>query len=109
MVTGAAPLLALTQGDPAGIGPDITLMAWSRRDADSVPPFLYVGDPDVLAARAIMLGLDVPMQEADEQSAKSVFREALPILSVPAGTGVEAGRPDSATAHATIPSNWRSK
>ena len=102
MVAGAAPLLALTQGDPAGIGPDITLMAWLRRDADSVPPFLYLGDPDVLAARAIMLGLAVPMREADEQSGAVVFNEALPVLAVPAGTGVEAGRPDSATAHGTI-------
>ena len=102
MAAGATPLLALTQGDPAGIGPDITLMAWLRRDTDSVPPFLYLGDPDVLAARAIMLGLDVPMREADEQSGASIFGEALPVLAVPAGTGVEAGRPDSATAHGTI-------
>ena len=98
----AAPLLALTQGDPAGIGPDITLMAWLRRDTDSLPPFLYLGDPDVLAARAIMLGLDVPMRGADEQSGASIFSEALPVLAVAAGTGVEAGRPDSATAHGTI-------
>ncbi len=102
MDTGAAPLLALTQGDPAGIGPDITLMAWLRRNTDSVPPFLFLGDPDVLAARAIMLGLDVPMREADEQSGASVFSEALPVLAVASGTGVEAGTPDSATAHGTI-------
>jgi 4-hydroxythreonine-4-phosphate dehydrogenase len=102
MAAGAAPLLALTQGDPAGIGPDITLMAWLRRDTSSLPPFLYLGDPDVLAARAIMLGLDVPVREADELSGASIFGEALPVLAVSAGTGVEAGRPDSATAHGTI-------
>lgn len=102
MADGAAPLLALTQGDPAGIGPDITLMAWSRRVADALPPFLYLGDPDVLAARAIMLGLTVPMREADALSARSIFPDALPVLAVAASTGVEAGKPDSATAEGTI-------
>lgn len=48
--------LALTQGDPAGIGPDITLAAWLRRGELSLPPFLFLGDPNVLAARALQLG-----------------------------------------------------
>ena len=41
--------LALTQGDPAGIGPDITLAAWTARRKHGIAPFLFLGDPAVLA------------------------------------------------------------
>lgn len=94
--------LALTQGDPAGIGPDITLAAWLRRGELSLPPFLFLGDPNVLAARALQLNLDVPLQEADASTACRVFTEALPVLPIAAGATVIAGEPHVATAKATI-------
>ncbi|MEZ5855248.1 MAG: 4-hydroxythreonine-4-phosphate dehydrogenase PdxA [Hyphomicrobiaceae bacterium] len=51
--------LAVTMGDPAGIGPDIILMAWRDRAKRSLPPFVVFAAPDVLAARARALGIDV--------------------------------------------------
>ena len=98
----AVSLLALTQGDPAGIGPDIALMAWTRRTAESIPPFLYIGDPEVLGTRAAKLGLAVPLEAASEASAAGIFPHALPVLAIPAGGAVAAGKPDSATATGTI-------
>ena len=38
------PLL-LTQGDPAGIGPELTLQAWLQRDKKKLPPFAVLADP----------------------------------------------------------------
>lgn len=95
-------LLALTQGDPAGIGPDIALMAWMRRTAEMIPPFLYLGDPDILTERARLLGLSVPIETASDASARDVFDRALPVLSLPTGAHVMPGKPDSATASGTI-------
>jgi 4-hydroxythreonine-4-phosphate dehydrogenase len=95
------PLL-LTQGDPAGIGPDITLAAWLRRGEFDLPSFLFLGDTAVLAARARQLGLTVPLRESDVSDAAGVFAEALPVLPVPTNTDVIAGRPDVKTANATI-------
>ena len=94
--------LALTQGDPAGIGPDITLAAWLRRGELSLPPFLFLGDPNVLAARALQLNLDVPLRKADASTACGVFADALPVLPIAAGMDVIAGEPHVATAKATI-------
>ena len=37
--------LALTLGDPAGIGPDITLLTWLAREHETIPPFVLLGDP----------------------------------------------------------------
>jgi 4-hydroxythreonine-4-phosphate dehydrogenase len=94
--------LALTQGDPAGIGPDITLAAWLRRGELALPPFLFLGDPNVLSARARQLNLTVPLREADASTAFDVFADALPVLPITAGMDVVAGEPHVATARATI-------
>lgn len=89
--------LALTLGDPAGIGPDITLLAYQARRVEPVPPFLWLGDPGLLAARAEALGLAVPIASvADPQIAVERFAEELPVLPVPVPGPVVAGRPDPA-------------
>jgi 4-hydroxythreonine-4-phosphate dehydrogenase len=94
--------LALTQGDPAGIGPDITLMAWLRRRELGLPPFFLIGDPDVLLVRARQLDLSVAIAEASAATAAEIFADALPVLAVPAGIQVAAGEPHVATAPGTI-------
>ena len=44
--------LALTLGEPAGIGPDIAIKAWLRRDELKLPPFYLLGDGGFLGRRA---------------------------------------------------------
>jgi 4-hydroxythreonine-4-phosphate dehydrogenase len=94
--------LALSQGDPAGIGPDVTLAAWLGRDTHQLPPFIFIGDPAVLAARAQQLGLEVPVQVCSVDDACAVFSTALPVLEIAAGIDVVAGQPHQATAAGTI-------
>lgn len=86
--------VALTLGDPAGIGPDITLLAFSARGHEAIPPFVVLGDENVLAERAKTLGLSVPIAKISSVAdAISVFQEALPVLPIKAGTAITAGRP----------------
>jgi 4-hydroxythreonine-4-phosphate dehydrogenase len=94
--------LALTQGDPAGIGPDLALMAWSNRDSLALAPFLYLGDTDVLVERARLLGLDVPVEACGPGEASAAFRHALPVLDIPSAVAIVPGHPDSRSAGATI-------
>lgn len=101
MTNGVLPL-ALSQGDPAGIGPDIALQAWLKRDALGVPPFLYIGDPSVLQVRARQLELDVVVEETDTEHANDVFARALPVLGISTGVDVLAGKPHVANARGTI-------
>ncbi|MCE4223919.1 4-hydroxythreonine-4-phosphate dehydrogenase PdxA [Methylobacterium sp. C25] len=105
MMTDDTPL-ALTLGDPAGIGPEIALAAWRARVERDVPPFLLIGDPEFLEAAAHRLGLLVPVAEVDPEYAVEVFPRALPVWPLPSGTKVAAspGLPDSANAGATIES-----
>lgn len=94
--------LALTQGDPAGIGPDIALAAWAKRAEFDVPPFLFIGDPEVLTSRANILGMPVSVVTCEAEEAFSAFSSALPVLAVPVGFDVQAGQPHVGAAHSTV-------
>jgi 4-hydroxythreonine-4-phosphate dehydrogenase len=63
------PRIALTSGEPAGIGPDVCLAAASRRpDCDLV----CLGDRDMLAERARALGLSVTLRPYERASHRHV-------------------------------------
>ena len=96
--------LALTLGEPAGIGPDITLAIWRRRVELDLPPFYLIGDPEFLARARALLGLDVPLAEVAPAQAAAAFARALPV--VPLGLPVTAapGKPDASSAPAAIAS-----
>ncbi len=96
--------LALTLGEPAGIGPDLTLALWPRRVELDLPPFYVIGDIDFLTRRARALGLDVPMAEVTPATAGAAFERALPV--VPLGLTITAtpGQPDATSAPAAIES-----
>ncbi len=64
-MAGTAPL-AVTIGEPAGIGPDIILKAWSQWDRRRLPPLVVVGDPHLLDERAKLLGLHVAISDGDD-------------------------------------------
>ena len=88
-------------GDPAGIGPDITLMSWLLRDAEKLPPFVFLGDADLLADRARLLGVDVPLAVISApQEAIAAFAAALPVLPCPLPERIAPGSPTSAAAPA---------
>ncbi|MHA1523216.1 MAG: 4-hydroxythreonine-4-phosphate dehydrogenase PdxA [Alphaproteobacteria bacterium] len=99
---GPATALVLTMGDPAGIGPDITLQAWAKRRAHRLAPFAVIGAPQVYRDRAKLLGLSVPVVEIGTCSeAVEMFEQGLPVLSVACGP-VECGKPAFANAGAVV-------
>jgi 4-hydroxythreonine-4-phosphate dehydrogenase len=96
--------LALTLGEPAGIGPDLALAIWHRRVKLGVPPFYLVGDPDFLARRAAKLGLKVPLAAVTPAEAGAAFSSALPVVGLGMNMTTQPGRPDNASAPAAIAS-----
>jgi 4-hydroxythreonine-4-phosphate dehydrogenase len=96
--------LALTSGEPAGIGPDITLLAWLRRDELKLPPFYVLGDRDYLARRAAALGLNVVLADVVPEGASAAFAGALPVVATGEAATAAPGRPDAASAPAAIAS-----
>ncbi len=94
--------IALTMGEPAGIGGEVALKAW-RATAGKSTPFFIIADPDALAGEARALGLDVPLRRIERPAdAPAVFAEALPVLAEPLAKPSAPGKPDVANAPAVI-------
>ena len=101
----AKAVLALTMGEPAGIGGELTLMAWRARHSEAVAPFLVIDDPDRLRALARRLGLDVPVAQIDDASeAATRFETALPVLPLTVPVPVAPGHPDPGNGRAVLAS-----
>ncbi len=96
--------LALTLGEPAGIGPDITLSAWRQRARLELPPFYVLADPQCLARRAEILGLDVPIEIVAPAQAREAFARALPVVPLEIATTAEAGAPNGTSAPIAVAS-----
>jgi 4-hydroxythreonine-4-phosphate dehydrogenase len=96
--------LALTTGEPAGIGPDITLKAWLRRDELKLPAFYLLGDRDLLDRRARALGLKIEFADVSADEAAGAFAEALPVVSTGHAATAQPGRPDDRSADAALAS-----
>jgi 4-hydroxythreonine-4-phosphate dehydrogenase len=94
--------LALTSGEPAGIGPDITIQAWLRRKELKLPTFYVLGDRDLLGRRAKTLGLSVALADVRAEDAAGAFADALPVVSISHPATAQPGRPDQTSAQAAI-------
>jgi 4-hydroxythreonine-4-phosphate dehydrogenase len=96
--------LALTLGEPAGIGPDITIKAWLRRDELKLPAFYLLGDRDFIGRRADALGVDIKLADVGAEGAAAAFARALPVVSTGHGATAQPGRPDDRSADAALAS-----
>ena len=96
--------LALTLGEPAGIGPDITLAAWERRAELGLPPFYLLADPDFVVERARLVGLKVPLRVTEAKDAADTFASALPVVALAEKVTAEPGHPDATSAPAALAS-----
>jgi 4-hydroxythreonine-4-phosphate dehydrogenase len=101
-MTGDQPPLAMTMGDPAGIGPELALAAW--RDRAPGAPFVVFAAPGVLAAAAKRAGLNEPIIETDPAGARAAFSKGLPVVPLRNAVENAPGRPTAANAPATIES-----
>jgi 4-hydroxythreonine-4-phosphate dehydrogenase len=99
--------LALTMGEPAGVGPEITLKAWAALRL-SGPAFAVLADPELLGETAARLGIPSPVREIGALAeAGGVFRSALPVLPIALAQAAVPGRPTQGTAAAVIASIGR--
>ncbi|MFZ0841378.1 MAG: 4-hydroxythreonine-4-phosphate dehydrogenase PdxA [Xanthobacteraceae bacterium] len=94
--------LALTLGEPAGIGPDITLLSWTRRAELELPAFYVLGDATYLRERATRLGISVPVVAIAPEEALAAFASALPVVDVGVRATATPGLPDETSAPVAI-------
>jgi 4-hydroxythreonine-4-phosphate dehydrogenase len=96
--------IALTLGEPAGIGPDLAIAVWRQRAALDLPPFYIAGDPAFLSRRAVLTGPPVPLRVVKPSDAAGMFASALPVVDIGVAVTAQPGQPDDASAPAAIAS-----
>jgi len=102
-VTRGGLPLALTMGEPAGIGGEIAFKAWDRRA--ELPAFFLIDDPERLERLAQRIGRRQKLAVIDRPAqAEETIADALPVLPLPLARQVEPGRPDAANAGAVVDS-----
>lgn len=92
------PPIAVSIGDPAGIGPEVLAKAWLRRREEGLRPFFAIGDP-----RSITTVWDGPLRKIDNpMDAAGCFDDALPIMEVEDAGPIEPGKPNMPGARCAI-------
>lgn len=96
-MTGRSPLpIALTMGEPGGIGPEIAVKAHAALAADG-PAFFFVGDGATAErAGAVVIAISTPAE------ASSAFRRGLPVLDIGVRARIAPGRADPSSASAVL-------
>ena len=90
--------LAVSLGDPAGIGPEVIAKCWDNRDRFGLPPFVAIGDP-----RSLVAVWDGPIATIDDpREADSAFDVGLPLIQLAAPATDNPGQPSVAGAHCSI-------
>jgi 4-hydroxythreonine-4-phosphate dehydrogenase len=98
--------IAVSMGDPSGIGPDVALLTWLARSENRCPVFFVTADVPAFEARVAMLPAASHLRIrriTRPEEAISVFSQAMPILQVSQPLEpVIAGSPSAAHAQAII-------
>ncbi len=102
-MSGRSLPLAVSMGDPAGIGLDIVLSALAQDNVGELPALMLYGDPQAIAARAALLNLAVPVVEVSSASGTTALRPGeLAVFPVRCAVPPVPGRPGTANAPAII-------
>ncbi|HYX47374.1 MAG TPA: 4-hydroxythreonine-4-phosphate dehydrogenase PdxA [Sphingomicrobium sp.] len=92
--------LAISLGDPAGIGPEVIAKCWDSRDEFRLRPFVAIGDP-----RSVAAVWDGPIEIIDDpRQANSAFDVGLPLIQLNAAHSDVPGHPSVAGAHCSLDS-----
>jgi len=90
--------LAVSLGDPAGIGPEVIAKCWDNRDRFELAPFVAIGDPR--SVRAVWDGEIATID--DPREADTAFDVGLPLIQIPSPEEDRPGHPSVAGAHCSL-------
>jgi 4-hydroxythreonine-4-phosphate dehydrogenase len=95
------PILGITMGDAAGVGPEIAAMALARPDVRELARSVVIGDASVMRDAARVVGADLPINAIDTLDGAALDGDAIWVLDL-------ANRPfDSLTRGVVDPANGK--
>ncbi len=98
--------IAMTLGEPGGIGPELAIKAWLARADHNLPPFFILSPQTIMDRTIESLGLRVKTKVIDEAiQTGEFFEDALPVLEIPGNAeDIKPGTASSKTASVVIDS-----
>lgn len=87
--------LGISIGEPAGIGPELILKAWSARRQFQLPNFIAIGSASYFQKLADDLNLNIPVKSCEISETNDVFDEFLPVFSIEEQVSAEPGKASS--------------
>ncbi len=101
--TASTGPIAVTMGEPSGIGGEIVVKAWQERQQHQIEPFFVLDEPGHLRRAAAACGLETPIVEIERpEAAQDIFDDALPVLPLTLQEPETAGMPATANAGAVL-------
>lgn len=94
--------IAISMGEPAGIGPDLILQIYAQRQTRDIPVFIVYGNVEFLRARAERLGLMINIIPSNPESAKNDFKTSLPVFDMGVDIADQPAQPDANGAQLVI-------
>ncbi len=94
--------IAVSMGEPAGIGPELSLLAWYNRKAIKLPCFYVRGDQSLLEARAKRIGLKIKTVSCSPEDAPKIFHKGLPVVQTGDPLADTPGVEQQAAAHSVV-------
>ena len=89
--------IAVSSGDPAGIGPDICIKAFGQKKSLAYRPVIF-GNIDLLKERADEIKIKVDIKEYSGEDSNSLTDESLWVVDRPMSSEVKSGIPESSSA-----------
>ena len=89
--------IAVSSGDPAGIGPDICIKAFGQKKSLAYRPVIF-GNIDLLKERADEIKIKVDIKKYNGEDSNSLTDESLWVVDRPIRSEVKPGIPESSTA-----------
>ncbi len=95
--------IAVTIGEPSGVGPEVILKCWYKRAEYALPEFFVIGSAEIMKKTAAQLNLNIPLRAINvPDQAENIFHSALPVLDLNISSEFEYGNPLPSTAPMVI-------
>src|SRR3954454_397263 len=76
------PILGITMGDAAGVGPEVTVMALMKPEIRAKARMVVIGDASIMADAARIVGCDLPVRAIDEIRPDEINDSAIWVLDL---------------------------
>ena len=95
--------IAVTIGEPSGIGPEVIIKSWFKRRENMLPPFFVIGSPEIIQKHAEQIRLPIPIEViSGPRETAEAYDQVLPVIDLGLDSDFHFAVPNQNTAQTVI-------